>query len=359
MTLARYFANALLRYALIIFALFLMLTWLGELASLLPEETALDGSPLNLGMKLLLSLAWVLPETLDLMVFIFMLAAVIVLTILGRRAELHVLRGAGLSAFRILITLAGVTAVMMILLELGPRPLAHEIKRLADGHYDPQGLADQNTSQRQQVAWISAENGTFTGRLTGYDAEMQTAQAGRLQTASTDIRDSYIYLQNISLADNRLSASGLSLGSTPIELDLALDAPVEVLSALNVAEDIPLLYLFGWLSTPEVESYGARHLSYLQHRSMAQPFLAAALVMVAGTFCVGIGTRQPLGRLFFITLGLVVLTYSIFAVTEAFGIVGKLEPLLAAWGTFLLIGCLAGFILAVQALIWLTSAPSR
>ena len=358
MTLARYFANKLLCHVLIIFALFVALIWLGELAQLLPMETDLDGRPLYIELKLLLSLAWVLPQALDLMVFIFMIAAVIVLTLLGRRAELHVLRGAGLSPTGILLILAGITNVMMIALELGPRTLAYEIKRLADARYDPQGLAQKNRAQRQKVAWVSAENGDFVVRLTGYDPETQSAEEGRLQTPHPDLAQSYVYLRDIDITEGRLTAQGQNLDGSSREVGLLLDASPQLVSAPNTAENIPLLHLLGWLKAPEVENYGTRHRSYLVQRAVAHPFLAAALVMVAGTFCVGVGTRQPLGQIFFATLGLVVLTYSIFVVTEAFGLIGKLSPLLAAWGTFLLISCLAMFILALQALRWLTPKAS-
>lgn len=357
MTLARYFASALLRYALIIFLLFVMLIWLGELAELFPRETALNGSSLNIWLKLSISLAWALPQALNLMVFIFMIAAVIVLTILGHRAELHVLRGAGLSPQSILLILAAVTATMMVAIELGPRPLAHEVKQLADARFDPLGLTQQNRAQHQQVAWTSAKDGDLVLRLTGYDPTAQTADEGRLQSANADLIQGFTYLSQVSLDQGLLVAMARNLDGSESEITLTLDASPQILPAKNTADEAPLLHLLGWLETPEVETYGSRNRSYLIQSALAQPLLAAALVMVAGTFCVGIGTRQSIGQLFFVTLGLVVLTYSIFAVTEAFGLVGKLPPVLAAWGTFLLISCLAGFILSLQALAWLAPTP--
>ena len=126
MTLFLYQARALFLYSGLIFGLLFSIAWLDDFAKVAAQAQTLAGEPLGLLMKLAISGAWALPSTLDFSVIVFMLAALISLTLMGRRAELHILRGAGQSGGTLLMRAAFAAVLLSLGVSLIARPLGYD-----------------------------------------------------------------------------------------------------------------------------------------------------------------------------------------------------------------------------------------
>ncbi len=354
MILFTYLGRLICLYAGLIGGVFFAIALLDSFAGLVGEEVTRGGAPFGWPLKLAFSAAWALPDTLDFSVIILMLATVISLTMLGRRAELHILRGAGRSSMAILALCAGAAVLMSLLIALLIRPLSFEAAQWADARYDPERFAAEQQQSQSRVAWFTADAGQTQGRISGFNPESQKGQALHISRfVDGALIDAFRYGRDIELANGVLSATVFFADRPPEPLRLPLDGPVQIVPFANPAFDLPLPHLLGWVDEPERFTLSARHTRYLTQSALAEPVLTAALVFIAGSLCVGIGTRQPLGRLIFATLALVVLAYSLFIITRAFGINGRLTPSLAAWGGPALLCFSALGLIAWQDLTWL------
>ncbi len=346
----------MLRNAAIMALLLWLIAFLDRITGLAGDSTKAHIAALSSQEKILIALGRSSPDLLDFLPVIFMLASVATLTTLGRRAELHVIRGAGESATSILSKLAFVTVLATLAITLVVRPLAYEALQWTDQKLSPKARAASRLDGNTQVAWFSANAGQHQGRLDGFNLITREADAlYLLDTLATDLSRAYLVAHQVQLTPSQSSSGPIltaTIAGATEPLELHLDHPPKVMLPKSPNFDLPLIYLLGWIDTPDRAALTPRHLSYLIQRAVAEPILSAVLVILAGFLCVEVGTRQSMGRLIASTLGFVVLIYSLYVVAHAFGINGKSPPILAAWGTPAALACLSLLLIAGRDLIW-------
>lgn len=354
MRLWLYFAQNLLRFTALIYGLFILIFWLSGFSSLIPLAVNPDGEPLGLLLKMSMALGRALPNVLELNLVILMLATVIALTLMGRRAELHIVRGAGQSGLKILLGCALVGALLTSLLILMVTPLTAGYEAWANKWLRPQIARDLSTQQENRVAWFTAEDGAVQGRLSGFNPDQNTATQGLIVIARAEtLPKTFLQVTDIRVNSTELSGTFTDLeGLSSLDV-LQLDAPIRLLPLNTKRRDKSIFHLMGWIGNVADISLTPRQISFFLQIQLAQPLLAAALILISGTLCVGIGTRQSIGILAFGTLTIVVLAYSLAVVTEAFGVNGKLHPAVAAWGPPIMLFALGLAILNWQELSWI------
>ena len=333
MILAAYMGRVLIRFVALITLLIYLISFLDIISGLALRETNDAGIPLTGLRKLLITFGQASLQSLDFMPIIFMIAAILTLVTLGRRAELHIIRGTGVYSGRILATLAVLSAGFMILITLILRPLAYEASLWADRQLSLKSSEAYVQPGPTYVAWFSANNGDVLGRLEGYNPE--TKRAAKLHISnrqSPDLAEAFVLAYDVGIDQQRLTFANQNGADDAESIEVQLDTPPRILPQNRVNFDLPLIHLFGWKPNEDRWSLNGRQMSYLVQRALAEPILTAAMVLLAGTLCVEIGTRQPLTRLIFSALGYLIATYSFYVVADAFGLNGKLSPFLAAWG---------------------------
>ena len=355
MVLAGYLARSFGRLSLIISSPFFLITWLNHFSTLSAKKLNAS-TDLSLLSKLTISLGLALPEIFDFLVIILMLASVGVLILMGRRAELHIIRGAGQSAAQILRPLAILAALFTLFATFTLKPLSHEYRLWAQAQLNPEIKPLNQDTPAAQAAWFSAENGAYHGRIESYNPETGRADFGVLShMGATDLKETFSPLRDIRFSDGHLYARQFDLAGNETALNLPLDEAPKLVPHKWPVTHLSLLHMLGWLPDQDRWSLNPRQRSFLIQNALAEPLLAAALVLLASILCVQVGTRQSIGRLGFNILVIVVLTYSMLTVTRAFGINGKLDPALAAWGLPALLFALSLVLFAWQDLIWLFS----
>lgn len=353
MILARYAGRILVRFAVLIALLLYLISFLDEISRLAPKQVNTLGDPLGTLDKLLIALSIASHNSLDFMPIIFMLSGIFTLVTLGRRAELHIMRGAGLSGGRILIPLGLIAALAMTSVMLVLRPLAFEASQWAEHRKNPTRSVQGTSPDSNAIAWISAEDGGIHGRLEGFDPVLGRAKRAKLVDSTTpDLEPSFLIGHDVRISETALEGTFTFGQDGTKQVRLPLSTAPSVLSFTRPNFSLPLPYLLGWIDDPDRWSLSERQTTYLIMRALAEPFLTAALVLLAGTLCVEIETRQPLARLIFGALGLVVMTYSVHVIANAFGLNGKLHPLLAAWGMPLMLYLFGLSLLAYRDLSW-------
>ena len=329
MILFLYLGRILMRNFFLVALLLWLISWLEKLSLIAGMTTNSIGTALPWLDKSLIAAVRATNDSLDFLPIMFMIAAVWSLTLIGRRAELHIIRGVGLSATRILLNLAVVTAMVTVIFTLIIRPLAYEAKVWADSVLTPQNLSAESNTYGRYSAWISSEDAGFIGRLSGYDPSQGIARDLFLsQNYRPGLEPIFLFATNVEITDLELSAVNINTSST---IALVLDEAPNILANLKPNQRLPLPHLLGWIDHDERWALNPRQKSYLVQRSLAEPVLAAVLVMIAGFLCVEVGTRQPIGMLIGSTLGIVVLVYSLYVIAHAFGLNGKSPPIVAAW----------------------------
>ena len=353
MTLLFYYGRTLIKYAFLICLPFLIMPWLNFFSALDVRSTNTLGEPLGFVDKLAISLGQASPLGLDFLIVAFMLAAIVVLFMMGRRAEIHIVRGAGQSNTQILFRFSLISALIIFISLFTLEPLAHEFSNWANQKLDPLKKEQSARLQEGRIAWFFAENGSIQGRLTGFDPTTGVALSGLITDFGTrELPDSFRYLSQIEVSELTLTGvqEDLSGSSTPVRLNLDANLTLVPIQAPNI--NLPLPHLLGWIEDPDLWTLNPRQKSYAIHSNLAKPLITAALVLIAGSLSVGMGTRQPISRLIFSSLAVTAFAYSLFLVTNAFGVNGKLPAMLGAWGLALFFLFAGSFMLSWQELSW-------
>ena len=369
MILNAYFIRHLLSISALVIGFLLLLAWMPRALDMLALSQNTLGEPLTIEQRLLIAFSQSVLSTLELSSIAFMIATLISLTLLGRRAELHIVRGAGHGPLSILSTYAVAAAFFTLIFTFILAPASLEFSSWGKRQLDPQTDPRDSYFAGPYTVWLSLDGGMAQARLQGYDSQTQSAKTGHLVFYSNSEQQTenganshetglelnelgFYFLDKIRLTQKTLTTEIRSLDGQVRVQRFTLDRPPQTLERSNAAIVRSLPHLFGWIGPGVDPGLSERKRSFALHRELSSPFVSAALALLAGTLCVSIGTRQSLSLLIFGALALVVATYCLVVVSEAFGENGKLNPILAAWGPALMLFGLGLATLMGQELFW-------
>ena len=365
MTLYFYFARHLARAFLGVFGFLFVLAWLPNVLDALSLDLNAQGAILSLWDKIGISFSYSLAQTLDLVSIAMMIASLLSLTLLGRNAELHIVRGAGLRPLHLLAIYASCAAVLTALIHLLVTPIALELSKWSDGRLDEDTKQSTTLYPEQRIAWAVLDNGEFQIRLEAYDATNGTAHAGLLMAGEPSAVEgdpiNVFAVEDVRIDGMTLTATRINQERGTELVSFSLDHQPQSIAASQSAYVRSLPHMLGWVGKASALSVGLsdRQFVLALNLELAAPFASAALVLLAGTMCVNVGTRQALGSLIFGALTLVVIAYCLVVVSQAFGSNGKLCPLVAAWGPPSVLASSALAILFWQELSWIFGAFRR
>jgi lipopolysaccharide export system permease protein len=351
-TLGRYFAGRFVVAAVGVFAGIFLLLVLVDYIEMVRRTSGLAGASAIMVAETSL---FRVPQLLEkMMPFCVLIGAMTCYLALSRRLELVVARAAGVSAWQFIAPALASAILLGVLATIGYNPMSANLRELSKrmeaelfGNSPGGGVQDASGFWINQVnadgqTIINAARSERQGvRLTGltlfrFDTENHFKE--RIEAREATLEDGYWLFK---------SARRYSLGAPPVDQDrfeLATSlTPAQVRNSFSTPETVSFWQLPNYIRSSESSGFATAGYRLQYHKLLAQPFLLAAMVMLAASVSLRFFRFGGVQKMVLSGVGAGFLLYVLSKVTEDLSKAELMHPIAAAWLP-VVVGGLTGFL---------------
>jgi len=351
-TLGRYFAGRFVIAALGVFlSIFLLLVLVDYIEMVRKTSGLVSASAVVVAETSLFRV----PQLLEkMMPFCILIGAMTCYLALSRRLELVVARAAGVSAWQFIAPALASAIVLGILATTAYNPMSASLRELSKqmeadlfgstpggGIQDASGFWINLINSDGQVIINAARSEQQGVRLTGltlfrFDNDFQFKE--RIEAREATLEDGYWLIKSVRR---------YSLDAPPVEEDsfrLATSlTPAQVRNSFSTPETVSFWQLPGYIRSSESSGFATAGYRLQYHKLIAQPFLLAAMVMLAASVSLRFFRMGGVQKMVLSGVGAGFLLYVLSKVTEDLSKAELMHPIAAAWLP-VFVGGLTGFL---------------
>ena len=352
-TLGRYFAGRFVVAAVGVFASIFLLLVLVDYIEMVRKTSGLVSVS---AIKVAQTSLYRVPQLLEkMMPFCVLIGAMTCYLALSRRLELVVARAAGVSAWQFIAPALGSAIALGVLATVAYNPMSAKLRELSKrmeaelfGYAPGSGVQDAAGFWLNQVnnegQWIinAARSEQQGARLTGltvfrFDTALQFKE--RIEAREAAARGRPLGVQRRSpllrWTHRRLSRTTLYVATTLTQ--------AQVRNSFSTPETVSFWQLPSYIRSSESSGFATAGYRLQYHKLIAQPFLLAAMVMVAASVSLRFFRMGGVQKMVLSGVGAGFLLYVLSKVTEDLSKAELMHPIAAAWLP-VCVGGLTGFL---------------
>src|SRR6202140_2947339 len=350
-TLGRYFAGRFVVSALGVFASIFMLLVLVDYIEMVRKTSGLvEVSAVTVAETSLFRV----PQLLEkMMPFCILIGAMTCYLALSRRLELVVARAAGVSAWQFMAPALASAIGLGILATIAYNPMSANLREFSKRmEADLFGSAPGGGIQDASGFWINQVNSDGQVIINAARSEQQGVRLTGLTLFRFDTN--YQFKERIEAREATLeegawlfkSTRRFSLDGPPVEQDsfrLATSlTPAQVRNSFSTPETVSFWQLPSYIRSSESSGFATAGYRLQYHKLIAQPFLLAAMVMLAAAVSLRFFRFGGVQKMVLSGVGAGFLLYVLSKVTEDLSKAELMNPIVAAWLP-VYVGGLTGF----------------
>jgi lipopolysaccharide export system permease protein len=351
-TLGRYFARRFVVAAVgVFFSLLLLLVLVDYIEMVRKTSTLASASPVTVALTSL----YRVPQLLEkMMPFCILIGAMTCYLALSRRLELVVARAAGVSAWQFIAPALASAIGLGIVATTGYNPISANLRELSKrmeaelfGSAPGGGVQDASGFWLNQInsdgQWIinAARSEQQGARLTGltvfrFDTDLQFKERIEAREATLDEgRWVFKFVRRFSLDKPPVEQDTLYIATTLTQ--------AQVRNSFSTPETVSFWQLPSYIRSSESSGFATAGYRLQYHKLIAQPFLLAAMVMVAASVSLRFFRMGGVQKMVLSGVGAGFLLYVLSKVTEDLSKAELMHPIAAAWLP-VCVGGLTGFL---------------
>jgi lipopolysaccharide export system permease protein len=351
-TLGRYFAGRFVVSAIGVFASIFVLLVLVDYIEMVRKTSGLASAPPIMVAETSL---FRVPQLLEkMMPFCVLIGAMTCYLALSRRLELVVARAAGVSAWQFIAPALAAAMILGVLATVAYNPMSANLREISKqmeaelfggapggGVQDASGFWINQINTDGQVIINAARSEHQGARLTGltlFRFDTNNVFKERIEAREATLEDGYWLFRG---------ARRFSLNAPPVDQDsfrLATSlTPAQVRNSFSTPETVSFWQLPGYIRSSESSGFATAGYRLQYHKLLAQPFLLAAMVMLAASVSLRFFRFGGVQKMVLSGVGAGFLLYVLSKVTEDLSKAELMHPIAAAWLP-VVVGGLTGFL---------------
>ena len=351
-TLGRYFAGRFVVSAIGVFASIFVLLVLVDYIEMVRKTSGLASAPPIMVAETSL---FRVPQLLEkMMPFCVLIGAMTCYLALSRRLELVVARAAGVSAWQFIAPALAAAMILGLLATVAYNPMSANLREISKqmeaelfggapggGVQDASGFWINQINADGQVIINAARSEHQGARLTGltlFRFDTNNVFKERIEAREATLEDGYWLFRG---------ARRFSLNAPPVDQDsfrLATSlTPAQVRNSFSTPETVSFWQLPGYIRSSESSGFATAGYRLQYHKLLAQPFLLAAMVMLAASVSLRFFRFGGVQKMVLSGVGAGFLLYVLSKVTEDLSKAELMHPIAAAWLP-VVVGGLTGFL---------------
>jgi len=351
-TLGRYFAGRFVIAAVGVFASIFVLLVLVDYIEMVRKTSGLvSASAITVAETSLFRV----PQLLEkMMPFCILIGAMTCYLALSRRLELVVARAAGVSAWQFIAPALGSAIMLGILATAAYNPMSANLRELSKRmEADLFGSAPGGGVQDAAGFWINQVTADGQVIINAARSEQQGVRLTGLTLFRFDTENRFkerIEAREAVLEEGRwlfTSVRRYALDAPPVEQDsLFLPTsltPAQVRNSFSTPETVSFWQLPSYIRSSESSGFATAGYRLQYHKLLAQPFLLAAMVMLAASVSLRFFRFGGVQKMVLSGVGAGFLLYVLSKVTEDLSKAELMHPIAAAWLP-VFVGGLTGFL---------------
>jgi lipopolysaccharide export system permease protein len=351
-TLGRYFAGRFVVSALGVFASIFILLVLVDYIEMVRKTSGLASvSAITVAETSLFRV----PQLLEkMMPFCILIGAMTCYLALSRRLELVVARAAGVSAWQFIAPALASSIVLGIMATTAYNPISANLRELSKRmEAELFGSAPGGGIQDASGFWINQVNSEGQAIINAARSEQQGVRLTGLTVFRFDPEFRFkerIEAREATLEEGRWrfkSARRYALDAPPVDQDNFFLAttltPAQVRNSFSTPETVSFWQLPGYIHSSESSGFATAGYRLQYHKLLAQPFLLAAMVMLAAAVSLRFFRFGGVQKMVLSGVGAGFLLYVLSKVTEDLSKAELMHPIAAAWLP-VFVGGLTGFL---------------
>jgi len=351
-TLGRYFAGRFVVSALGVFASIFILLVLVDYIEMVRKTSGLASvSAITVAETSLFRV----PQLLEkMMPFCILIGAMTCYLALSRRLELVVARAAGISAWQFIAPALASSIVLGIAATTAYNPVSANLRELSKRmEAELFGSAPGGGIQDASGFWINQVNSEGQAIINAARSEQQGVRLTGLTVFRFDPDFRFkerIEAREATLEEGRWlfkSARRYSLDGPPVDQDsfflTTSLTPAQVRNSFSTPETVSFWQLPGYIRSSESSGFATAGYRLQYHKLIAQPFLLAAMVMLAAAVSLRFFRFGGVQKMVLSGVGAGFLLYVLSKVTEDLSKAELMHPIAAAWLP-VCVGGLTGFL---------------
>jgi lipopolysaccharide export system permease protein len=351
-TLGRYFAGRFIVSALGVFVgIFLLLVLVDYIEMVRRTSGLATASPIAVAETSLFRV----PQLLEkMMPFCVLIGAMTCYLALSRRLELVIARAAGVSAWQFIAPALASALLLGLLATTAYNPMSANLRELSKRmEAELFGSAPGGGVQDASGFWINQKNADGQVIMNAVRSEKQGARLTGLTLFRFDT--SGVFKERIEAREATLedgfwlfkNARRYSLDEPPVDeasfrLETSL-TPAQVRNSFSTPETVSFWQLPTYIRSSESSGFATAGYRLQYHKLLAQPFLLAAMVMLASSVSLRFFRFGGVQKMVLSGVGAGFLLYVLSKVTEDLSKAELMHPIVAAWLP-VLVGGLTGFL---------------
>jgi lipopolysaccharide export system permease protein len=351
-TLGRYFARRFVIAAVGVFFSLLLLLVLVDYIEMVRKTSGLaSASPITVALTSL----YRVPQLLEkMMPFCILIGAMTCYLALSRRLELVVARAAGVSAWQFMAPALASAIGLGIIATTGYNPISANLRELSKRmEADLFGSAPGGGVQDASGFWLNQINSDGQWIINAARSEQQGARLTGLTVFKFDSDLQFkerIEAREATLEEGRWvfkSVRRFSLDKPPVEQETLYVATTltqaQVRNSFSTPETVSFWQLPSYIRSSESSGFATAGYRLQYQKLIAQPFLLAAMVMVAASVSLRFFRMGGVQKMVLSGVGAGFLLYVLSKVTEDLSKAELMHPIAAAWLP-VCVGGLTGFL---------------
>ncbi len=351
-TLGRYFAGRFVVSALGVFiSIFVLLVLIDYIEMVRKTSGLADVSAIVVAETSLFRV----PQLLEkMMPFCILIGAMTCYLALSRRLELVVARAAGVSAWQFIAPALASALIMGVLATVAYNPMSANLRELSKRmEAELFGSAPGGGVQDAAGFWINQVNSDGQAIINAARSEQQGVRLTGLTVFRFDNDNQFkerIEAQRATLEEGHWlfkSVRRYTLDGPPVEQDsftLATTlSPAQVRNSFSTPETVSFWQLPGYIRSSESSGFATAGYRLQYHKLIAQPFLLAAMVMLAASVSLRFFRFGGVQKMVLSGVSAGFLLYVLSKVTEDLSKAELMHPIASAWLP-VCVGGLTGFL---------------
>ena len=351
-TLGRYFAGRFVVSAVAVFASNFVLLVLVDYIEMVRKTSGLvSASAVTIAETSLFRV----PQLLEkMMPFCILIGAMTCYLALSRRLELVVARAAGVSAWQFIAPALASAIILGVLATVAYNPMSANLRELSKrmeaelfssapsgGIQDASGFWINQVSTEGQTIINAVRSEQQGVRLTGltlfrFDTDFQFKE--RIEAREASLEEGRWLFKSV----RRFSLDGPPIDQDSWSLATTL-TPAQVRNSFSTPETVSFWQLPGYIRSSESSGFATAGYRLQYHKLIAQPFLLAAMVMLAASVSLRFFRFGGVQKMVLSGVGAGFLLYVLSKVTEDLSKAELMHPIAAAWLP-VVVGGLTGFL---------------
>lgn len=351
-TLGRYFAGRFVVSALGVFASIFVLLVLVDYIEMVRKTSGLASAPPLMVAETSL---FRVPQLLEkMMPFCVLIGAMTCYLALSRRLELVVARAAGVSAWQFIAPALAAAIILGVLATVAYNPMSANLREVSKrmeaelfggapggGVQDASGFWINQVNADGSVIMNAARSEQQGARLTGltlFRFDTENVFKERIEAREATLEDGYWLFKDV----RRFSLNAPPADQASFRLPTSL-TPAQVRNSFSTPETVSFWQLPGYIRSSESSGFATAGYRLQYHKLLAQPFLLAAMVMLAASVSLRFFRFGGVQKMVLSGVGAGFLLYVLSKVTEDLSKAELMHPIAAAWLP-VLVGGLTGFL---------------